>query len=574
MFQQIWPHLRAYKKQLIIGPFFKLLEAVFELTIPIFMSMLIDNGIAKGDHGYILRTGGLMLLLIACGLCCALVCQYSASVASQGVGTSLRRVMFQKISSLSYAQIDRLGTGSLTNRLTADINQLQVAVAMLIRLVIRAPFIVIGSVVASMMIDIKMSVIFMIAMPVFIVILFLITRYTFPLYKKVQKRLDALSVNLREYLSGIRVIRAFSRTDYEKQRFDDNTDAFQKASIRVGRISVLLGPATMLVMNAGIIAILWFSGIRVQAGQLSQGQILAFINYMTQVLMTLIVVANLITIFTRASASLARVNEVLEQTPSITDGTLDTVPAAETAVQFERVCFGYHKGAQQLRELSFTLQTGQTMGIIGVTGSGKSTLINLIPRFYDVSAGRVLFFGKDVRDYRLAALRSAIGIVPQQSRLFSGTVLENLVIGSNATLQDAQQAAQLACADDFIRQMDGGYQARVEKGGVNLSGGQRQRMCIARALARRPKLLVLDDSLSALDLKTDAQVRAGLRNSGLTTVIVSQRIAAIKNCDLILLLDHGQNAGLGTHAQLVAENEAYREICRSQNMLGGAQDEE
>lgn len=573
MFQQIWPHLRAYKKQLIIGPFFKLLEAVFELTIPIFMSMLIDNGIAKGDHGYILRTGGLMLLLIACGLCCALVCQYSASVASQGVGTSLRRVMFQKISSLSYAQIDRLGTGSLTNRLTADINQLQVAVAMLIRLVIRAPFIVIGSVVASMMIDIKMSVIFMIAMPVFIVILFLITRYTFPLYKKVQKRLDALSVNLREYLSGIRVIRAFSRTDYEKLRFDDNTDAFQKASIRVGRISVLLGPATMLVMNAGIIAILWFSGIRVQAGQLSQGQILAFINYMTQVLMTLIVVANLITIFTRASASLARVNEVLEQTPSITDGTLDTVPAAETAVQFERVCFGYHKGAQQLRELSFTLQTGQTMGIIGVTGSGKSTLINLIPRFYDVSAGRVLFFGKDVRDYRLSALRSAIGIVPQQSRLFSGTVLENLAIGSNATLQDAQQAAKLACADDFIRQMDGGYQARVEKGGVNLSGGQRQRMCIARALSRHPRLLILDDSLSALDLKTDAQVRAGLRNSGLTTVIVSQRIAAIKNCDLILLLDHGQNAGLGTHAQLVAENEAYREICRSQNMLGGAQDE-
>lgn len=573
MFQQIWPHLRAYKKQLIIGPFFKLLEAVFELTIPIFMSMLIDNGIAKGDHGYILRTGGLMLLLIACGLCCALVCQYSASVASQGVGTSLRRVMFQKISSLSYEQIDRLGTGSLTNRLTADINQLQVAVAMLIRLVIRAPFIVIGSVVASMMIDIKMSVIFMIAMPVFIVILFLITRYTFPLYKKVQKRLDALSVNLREYLSGIRVIRAFSRTDYEKQRFDDNTDAFQKASIRVGRISVLLGPATMLVMNAGIIAILWFSGIRVQAGQLSQGQILAFINYMTQVLMTLIVVANLITIFTRASASLARVNEVLEQTPSITDGTLDTVPAAETAVQFERVCFGYHKGAQQLRELSFTLQTGQTMGIIGVTGSGKSTLINLIPRFYDVSAGRVLFFGKDVRDYRLAALRGAIGIVPQQSRLFSGTVLENLVIGSNATLQDAQQAAQLACADDFIRQMDGGYQARVEKGGVNLSGGQRQRMCIARALSRHPRLLILDDSLSALDLKTDAQVRAGLRNLGVTTVIVSQRIAAIKNCDLILLLDHGQNAGLGTHAQLVAENETYREICRSQNMLGGAQDE-
>lgn len=488
MFKQIWPHLRAYKKQLIIGPFFKLLEAVFELTIPIFMSMLIDNGIAKGDHGYILRTGGLMLLLITLGLCCALVCQYSASVASQGVGTSLRRVMFQKISSLSYAQIDRLGTGSLTNRLTADINQLQVAVAMLIRLVIRAPFIVIGSVVASMMIDIKMSVIFMIAMPVFIVILFLITRYTFPLYKKVQRRLDALSVNLREYLSGIRVIRAFSRTDYEKQRFDDNTDAFQKASIRVGRISVLLGPATMLVMNAGIIAILWFSGIRVQAGQLSQGQILAFINYMTQVLMTLIVVANLITIFTRASASLMRVNEVLEQTPSITNGTLDTVPAAETAVQFEGVCFGYHTGAQQLRDLSFTLQTGQTMGIIGVTGSGKSTLINLIPRFYDVSAGRVLFFGKDVRDYRLAALRSAIGIVPQQSRLFSGTVLENLVIGSDATLQDAQQAAKLACADDFIQQMDGGYQARVEKGGVNLSGGQRQRLCIARALARHPRL--------------------------------------------------------------------------------------
>ena len=574
MFKQIWPHLRAYKKQLIIGPFFKLLEAVFELTIPIFMSMLIDNGIAKGDHGYILRTGGLMLLLIALGLCCALVCQYSASVASQGVGTSLRRVMFQKISSLSYAQIDRLGTGSLTNRLTADINQLQVAVAMLIRLVIRAPFIVIGSVVASMMIDIKMSVIFMIAMPVFIVILFLITRYTFPLYKKVQKRLDALSVNLREYLSGIRVIRAFSRTDYEKQRFDDNTDAFQKASIRVGRISVLLGPATMLVMNAGIIAILWFSGIRVQAGQLSQGQILAFINYMTQVLMTLIVVANLITIFTRASASLMRVNEVLEQTPSITNGTLDTVPAAETAVQFEGVCFGYHTGAQQLRDLSFTLQTGQTMGIIGVTGSGKSTLINLIPRFYDVSAGRVLFFGKDVRDYRLAALRSAIGIVPQQSRLFSGTVLENLVIGSDATLQDAQQAAKLACADDFIQQMDGGYQARVEKGGVNLSGGQRQRLCIARALARHPRLLILDDSLSALDLKTDAQVRAGLRNLGVTTVIVSQRIAAIKNCDLILLLDHGQNAGLGTHAQLVAENETYRQICRSQNMLGGAQDEE
>ncbi len=568
MFHNIAPYLKKYRKQFIVGPTFKLLEAILELTIPVFMSYMVDYGILRHDAGYIWRTGGLMLLIIAVGLSSAIVCQYSASVASQGFGTALRSGLFSHMQRLSFSQIDRFGTDSLTNRVTNDVNQLQLAVAMVIRLVIRAPFICIGSIVAALLIDWKLALIFVVAVPVFVTVLAVIMGKTFPLYGKRQQKLDRLGATLRENIAGVRVIRAFAQEDRQQEAFSSANEDLTGMSIQVARFSNLLNPATTLIMNAGILAILWFSGFRVDAGALTQGQIIAFLNYMTQVLATLIVVANLVVTFTKAYASLGRINEVLETQPDIPFDHGEPFTKTKAILVFDQVEFSYPGEREPvLSNVSFSLMAGETLGIIGATGSGKTTLLNLIPRFYDATKGTVFVCGRPVRDYSLQELRGMIGLSPQRTELFSGTVEENIRGGrEDLSLDAVKRAATTAQATAFIEAMPGQFGAAVERGGANLSGGQRQRLGIARALAQEPAILLLDDSFSALDYATDQRLRAALRENcpDMTVVIVSQRVSAVQTADQILVLSDGQPAGLGTHDELYATCQAYREIVDSQ----------
>lgn len=564
-------YLKPYRLQFIIGPAFKLLEAVLELFMPIMMALIIDKGIPAGDTGYILAVGGLMLLTASVGLGSAVICQYSASVASQGFGTAVRNALFKKVLSLSYAQVDKYGVQTLSNRITNDVTQLQTAVAMTIRLVIRAPFICIGSVVATLLIDWKLGLVVVCALPLFAAALFLVMRKSSPMYTKVQEGLDDMSDTLRENLSGVRVIRAFAREDAEKERFAGRNRELLDRTLAVGRVSTLLNPVTNLIMNFSIIAIIWFGGIRVDAGDLSQGQILAFISYVTQMLSVLIVVANLVVLFTRAFASLRRVSEIfaLEDDPSEKEagGPANRIPAP--AVEFKDVSFAYPGGGEEaLSHISFTLPAGETLGIIGATGAGKSTLAALIGRFYTPTAGQVLVEGRPVEDYGAADLRGRIGLVPQRVELFAGTVADNLRMGvPDAPENLLESAAKTAQAYAFIERLPEGFNAPVRKGGANFSGGQRQRLAIARALVKQPAVLILDDAASALDYATDAALRQALRRDckGMTTVIISQRVWAVQNCHQILVLEDGAVAGLGSHAQLMESCPAYREIALSQS---------
>ena len=570
----LWTDLRPYRKQCIIGPLFKLIEAILELTIPILTAQIIDRGVARGDTAFIARTGLLMLAIITAGLCSALVCQYSAAVASQGFGTRVRSALFAHINRLSHAQIDRLGAATLVTRLTNDVNQLQLGVAMMIRLIIRTPFVSIGSVIAAMLIDWKLALIILASMPLFVLTLWLIMRKTFPLYTKVQKKLDTLSKTVQENLSGVRVIRAFSRTAYERDRFDGQSADLADTVVRVGRISSLTGPVPSLIMNAAVIAILWFGGFRVQSGAMTTGEILAFVNYVAQILAALIVLANLVVIFTKAYASLGRVREVFALQPDITDGPGAQPDAADPdAVRLEHVSFSYDAGEPVLEDLTLHIPRGETLGVIGATGSGKTTLIGLVCRFFDATAGAVYVDGADVRSYRLKELRGKIGLVAQKNELFSGTIADNIRWGDpDADDEQVRFAARVAQAAEFIEKKADGYQSRVERGGVNLSGGQRQRLSIARAVCRRPEILILDDASSALDYATEAALRAALRKlSGTTVLLVSQRAAAVRHADRILVLDDGRVSGLGTHAELMETCEVYREIVASQQ--SGAQAE-
>lgn len=564
-------YLKPYRLQFIIGPAFKLLEAVLELFMPIMMALIIDKGIPAGDTGYILAVGGLMLLTASVGLGSAVICQYSASVASQGFGTAVRNALFKKVLSLSYAQVDKYGVQTLSNRITNDVTQLQTAVAMTIRLVIRAPFICIGSVVATLLIDWKLGLVVVCALPLFAAALFLVMRKSSPMYTKVQEGLDDMSDTLRENLSGVRVIRAFAREDAERERFAGRNRELLDRTLAVGRVSTLLNPVTNLIMNFSIIAIIWFGGIRVDAGDLSQGQILAFISYVTQMLSVLIVVANLVVLFTRAFASLRRVNEIfaLEDDPSEKEagGPANRIPAP--AVEFKDVSFAYPGGGEEaLSHISFTLPAGETLGIIGATGAGKSTLAALIGRFYSPTAGQVLVEGRPVEDYGAADLRGRIGLVPQRVELFAGTVADNLRMGApDAPENLLASAAKTAQAYAFIERLPEDFNAPVRKGGANFSGGQRQRLAIARALVKQPAVLILDDAASALDYATDAALRQALRRDckGMTTVIISQRVWAVQNCHQILVLEDGAVAGLGSHAELMESCPAYREIALSQS---------
>lgn len=564
-------YLKPYKKECIIGPACKLMEAILELLLPTVMALIVNNGVAQHNSTYVLKFGGLMFLMAVLGFCCSLTCQYYAARASQGFGTTLRNTIFKHISYFSYAKIDEFGTSSLINRITNDINQLQLAVAMLIRLVIRAPFICIGAIIMAMIMDFKLSLILVAATPIFAIILYLVISKTSPLYLKYQHRLDKIALILRENLSGVRVIRAFARTKYEKKRFYKANEDLTDTAVHVGKISALLNPMTSFVMNAAIICILWTSGFHINSGRISQGVIIAFVNYITQILLALIVVSNLVIIFTKASVSAKRVNEVLEASSSIAEDPKDipfTADKKTPAIQFNDVSFGYSAtGDMALYDISICINRGETIGLLGSTGSGKSTFVNLIPRFYDAVKGDIFVDGINVKDYKLRELREKIAIVPQKSELFTGTIAENIRWGKqDASDEEVIKAAKIAQADEFISKLPEGYETKVSRGGLNFSGGQKQRMTIARALIKKSDILILDDSSSALDFATDAALRTAIKkNCGNATVlIVSQRVSTIKQADKIIVFDDGHIAGFDTHINLLKSCDLYREICNSQ----------
>lgn len=564
----LFKYLRDYRKECIIGPLFKCTEAVLELIVPLVMAKIIDVGIPNGDTMYILKTGGEMIGISALGFGCAMICQYMASRASQGFGTQVRNALFKKINTFSDRELDRFGAGSLVTRITNDVNQLQVAVAMTIRLVSRAPFLIIGAVVMAMILDLKLSLVFLIAGPVVALALYLVMSRCVPLYKKIQKKLDRLATVTREELEGVRVVRAFSRQAEEKEKFDAITDDAARASEHVGRISALLNPLTFLVMNLAILAIVWFGGFRVDSGALTQGEIIAFVNYLTQISLALIVVANLVVIFTRAAASASRVSEVLSTDSSVTEkeSTFTRANLSAPAVEFQDVDFSI--GAENiLSGIRFQIHPGEMFGIIGSTGSGKSTIANLIERFSDATGGEIRVFGHNVKDYSFNEFRSQIGLVPQNAQVFTGTVRENLtMLRSDVTEEQLIAALKTAQAYDFVMERENGLDSVIEQGGRNLSGGQRQRLTIARALVARPRLLILDDSDSALDFATQQKLRTAIRRDleGITVIVISQRVHSVRWCDQILVLDDGEAVGLGTHGELLRENEVYREICASQ----------
>lgn len=566
---QLLRYAKDYRKQIILGPVFKFFEAVFELILPLLMASLIDNGLKMNDRGMIIKMGVWMIAMSVIGLVCAIICQYYASVASQGFGTELRNQLIKKINSFSHSELNHFGTDTLITRTTNDINQLQLALAMVIRLLIRAPFLSIGSVVMAFVIDWEVGLFFLALLPIFSVILYFIIKKTIPLYQKVQEKLDRLNATVSQNLSGVRVIRAFSRTATEIDTFNNDTDDLAKNYLRVSNISALLSPATTLIMNVGIICLLTVGGIKVNIGNLQQGQVLALINYMNQMLLALIVVSNLVVIFTRAEASGNRIKEVLATENTIVDAAEPLTPDfhSQNMIQFDHVDFRYTPDSGlALQDITFQLKRKTVLGIIGPTGSGKTTLTQLIPRFYDVSAGAISFDEVDVRSWDLDSLRHQISQVPQTSVLFTGTIRENLQWGKQeASDEECWEALRIAQAEDFVRQLPKGLDTKVMENGKNFSGGQKQRLTIARALIAKPELLILDDSLSALDYQTDLNLRKALQTSlDSTVIIISQRIRSIQEAHTILVMDQGKIVAQGTHEDLLAHSAEYREIVASQ----------
>ncbi|MBS5949189.1 MAG: ABC transporter ATP-binding protein [Clostridium sp.] len=563
--------MKDYKKESILGPIFKLIEAILELFIPIVMAKIIDIGVYNKDINYVFKMGGVLILLGAIGLIFAIICQYYASIASQGAGTSIRSKLYKHINGLSYSEIDKIGTPTLITRLVNDINQIQTGIAMLIRLGTRSPFIIIGSIIMALLIDLKLSIIFLIATPLIALVIYLVMSKSLPLYKVIQEKLDSLSLITRENLEGARVIKAFSKEESEKSRFEKSAIDLANTSINVGKISAILNPITYMIMNLAIIAILWFGGINVNIGSLTQGEVIAFINYITQILLSLIVFSQLIVILTKGATSANRVLEILNINTSIMDNkeTLtNKVKNNDSLIEFKNVSFSYEESNEySLKDINFKINKNETIGIIGGTGSGKSTLINLIPRFYDVSKGEILVKGINVKDYKLNSLRKLIGIVPQKAVLFKGSILDNLKWGNeNATINETEDALNISQSSSFINSLPDKYNAKVMQGGKNFSGGQKQRLTIARALVRNPEILILDDSSSALDFATDAALRKNLKENtkDMTVLIVSQRASSIMNSDKIIVLDNGEIAGIGTHDYLLENCEVYSEIYSSQ----------
>lgn len=565
-------YLKYYKLEVIFGPVFKLLEAIFELIVPLVMASIIDDGIRNGDKSFVLQKGGIILLLGVAGLIFALICQYSAARASQGFGTRVRNELFVHINTLSHTELDQLGTNMLITVITNDVNQLQLAVAMLIRLVVRAPFLVVGASVMAMLLDLKLSLIFFAVAPVIAFLLYIIMQKSVPFYRSRQKVLDKISLITRENLTGARVIRAFSREEKEEGRFEEANEEAVRIAVRVGKLSALLNPAIFALMNLAVVAIIWFGGIRVEHGGLSQGEIIALINYMTQISLALVVVANLVIIFTKAAASAGRINRVFDMTSSMVGGKTAELPedAGEKLpfLSVREVSFAY-PGAKEyaLEKLSFEIEEGETVGIIGSTGSGKSTLIQLLLRLYDTSEGEILLKGLPLREYSFAFLRRIFGIAPQKAVLFSGSIRDNLRMAKeDASEEELIKAVRLSQAEEFVFGYAEGLDYRLEQEGKNLSGGQRQRLTIARALAGAPEILILDDSLSALDYATDAGLRRALREEcrDMTIIMVSQRAGTILHADKIIVMEDGRIAGIGSHRELLRQCEVYREICLSQ----------
>ncbi len=559
--------LKNYKKESIISPLFKMLEASFELAVPLIMAWLIDAGVRGGDKGVVLTAGGWMLAMGVLGLACSLTAQYFAAVAAMGFGTALRAALFQHIGKLSAAEVDRVGASTLITRVTSDVDRAQAGVNLVLRLLLRSPFIALGAVAMALTIDVRLTLIFVVSMAAISLVIYLILARTLPGYRRIQAQLDRLSLLARENLRGVRVIRAFSRQKDEAERFDAEAEKMMRAQIAVGRISALNNPLTYALVNLGIAAILWFGGMRVDGGAISQGQLIALVNYMSQILLALMAVANLIVTVSRALASATRIEGLFAVETSIQDGPGARPVPGEARVEFDGVDFAYTPGRNALTGISFRAMPGETIGVIGGTGAGKSTLANMIPRLYDATDGRVLVDGADVKTYRLDDLRRRVGLVPQRASLFSGTLRDNLKWGGeDATDEALWRALRVAQAEDFVRALPQGLNSPVEQGGVNFSGGQRQRLTIARALVLEPDILILDDSASALDYATDARLRKALREEtkGMTVFVVTQRVAAIKNADRILVLADGLLAAQGTHDELYGTNEAYRAICDAQ----------
>lgn len=570
-------YLKGYEKESIIGPLFKLLEACFELLVPLVMARIIDIGIKNADLPYILKMGAVLIGFGVLGLTCSLTAQYFAAKAATGFGTELRKDLFSHINGLSYTELDTIGTSTLVTRITSDINQAQAGVNLVLRLFLRSPFIVLGAVIMAFTINVKLAWIFVVLVPVLSVVIYGIMMISIPIYKKVQNKLDKVLLITRENLTGARVIRAFSRQKEEIGDFDGESSQLMGIQLLVGRISALLNPITYVVVNVAIIIVLWFGGKTVYNGIITQGELIALINYMSQILLALVALASLIISFTKASASAIRINDVFEQSSDMKEGDTLVNPKKDAPkIIFDNVCFAYKGNKDSLSNLSFTVQPGQTIGIIGGTGAGKSTLVNLIPRFYDVREGAVKMDGVNVKDYPFGQLRRKAGVVPQNAVLFAGSIRDNMKWGKkDATDEEIYRALEIAQAKEFVDDKPEGLDTIILQGGKNLSGGQRQRLTIARALVGQPEVLILDDSASALDFATDSRLRKAIaeKTKGMTVFIVSQRATTIRNADQIIVLDDGAAAGIGTHKELFETCEVYKEICLSQlseKELGGS----
>lgn len=576
-----------FRRYMVVGPACKLIEVIFDLLTPLVIAQMIDKGIGSHDVNAVIHYGMVLGAMAVIGISFTLVCQKMAALTSQGMGTDIRGALYQHINELSYVELDRFGTPSLITRITNDVNQVQLAVALGVRMLIRWPFLAVGSMCAALAIDLKLGIIFLICTPAIGLVFWFVMARCIPYYKQLQAKLDRIALVCREGLSGARVVRAFVREDHERERFARAADDQAHVAIAVGKLSSVLNPVTFLVMNLGVCAILWVGGIQVNVGELTQGQVMAFVNYMTQTLTSIVYVANLVVVFTKASASASRINEVLNCEPSITDEGNQPVALPEPsdlaggavpvpALSFDHASFSFGAGAANaVSDVTLELPLGKTLGIIGGTGSGKSTLVSLIPRLYDASTGSVSVMGADVRTWPLDQLRRVVATVPQRASLVSGTIRSNLTWRDEAATDEELWAAlDMAQASEFVRNKPQGLDAPVEAGGKNFSGGQRQRLTIARALVGSPQVLIMDDSASALDFKTDAALRHAIRERSmrgaaegglpLTTVIVSQRVSTVRDADMICVLDHGSVAGLGTHDELYATCQLYREICQSQ----------
>lgn len=574
-------YLKPYKVQSILAPFAKFVETAAEISLPFLMAIIIDKMIPAGDTAGIIRLSVIMGIISIVGFIFCLTCQYLAAVSSMGFGAGIRRAMMRKIAALSHDDLDSFGTPSLVNRMTNDVSNVQLAVAMTIRLVMRAPFMCIGGIVMTMILDVRLSMILLIFIPIFALVILIVMRKNVPVYKSAQRRMDKTTMVLRENIQGVRVVRAFNESEGEKEHFESANDRYAKTAVRAGRIGALLSPATTLIMNFAVLAVVWFGGIRIVNTEdtlFTAGKLIAFISYLTQIMMSMLVFANQTSVYTKASASAFRINQLLDARPSMhspAEGLREGKPGAPTLV-FKDVSFSYSGDNNALSDISFTAERGEVVGIIGGTGAGKSTLVNLIPRFYDCnSGGRVLVDGVSVDKYDLTVLRDKIGMVPQKAVLFDGTVADNLRWGkADATEAEMEAACRAAQSWDFVERLPHGLDEPVSQGGKNFSGGQKQRLTIARALIKKPEILILDDAASALDYATDARLRVSLRETfaDTTVIIVSQRVSAVRTADKIIVLSEGRMVGLGAHDNLLETCDIYREIYESQNRDRGGRD--